>query len=451
MRKSEELKILVVEDTAIKLEKIIEAIENSKLSELDVVVDLHTATCFSEAQSQLEQDYYDAIVLDLKIPIMPGGEARLEHSKSLFEFVKDVAPYKPFYVLGLTSVPEEEIGDEFIETANFSIRRFEEDGDWLDQLVNRIGFVVGAKSGLSHYLNNNSGLDVLIVTARKRNEFDPILSSIDWLGGYSAPKPELGDIRNSFGRISLDGKNSISVGMICLDEMGLSHSAAVVAGTVSLCRPRYLAMLGMCCGLKKIMDPEADAIAQGARCKLGDIIVARETCCWDEGKYEENDPSLLGSAFFNNRAVDKFPDQDFWRRVDRFLDEAQDELSQEVKELYETFDLKKVRKQLVGDVKFSPDASIRWGTVVSGACVIDSGEMIEKIEHRFPRAIGLEMEAHSVYSAAACTIGLKPNVLVIKGVADFGDGTKAKPVQAMASIGSFLVFKKLLQAEICSK
>jgi hypothetical protein len=64
-----------------------------------------------------------------------------------------------------------------------------------------------------------------------------------------------------------------------------------------------------------IVDPGADDILQGAICKLCDVIVARETCCWNEGKYQNNDPSLLGSAFFNNRAIDKAPHPEFWRRI----------------------------------------------------------------------------------------------------------------------------------------
>ena len=447
MRYSEQVKILIVEDTPEKLVSIVKSIETCRLANNGILLSLATATCFSEAQSKLQSDYYDAIVLDLKIPIMPGGESRIEHSRSLFEFVQDVSPYKPFYVLGLTSVPLDEVGRDFIETANFTIRRFDDEKDWLELLVSRISFVLGAKAGLSHYLSNSSGVDVLVFTARKKNEYDPIVSCIDWLGGYNAPKPELGDIRNTFGSISLGEGASTSMGVVCLDEMGLSHSAALVSGIVSILRPRYLAMLGMCCGLKKIVHPGSEVVPKGAICKLGDVIVARETCCWDEGKYEDNDLSLLSSPFFNIRAVDKFPDPDFWRRVDRVLDERDSDIAKSIKELYSGYDLEKVRKELTGGVLFSPDASVHWGTIVSGACVIDSNEMIEKIEKRFPRAIGLEMEAHSIYSAAACTIGLRPRTLVIKGVADFGDGTKAKPVQAMASKASYVVFKQILQEE----
>ncbi|SIT77151.1 Nucleoside phosphorylase [Yoonia rosea] len=449
MRKSDQIKLLVVEDTPEKLQAIVQSINDCRLSKEGVIFILETATCFSEAQSLLQSDYFDAIILDLKIPVMPNGESRIEHSKELFEFVRDVAPYKPFYVLGLTSVPLDEVGQEFIETANFTIREYDHDGDWLNQLMNRVSFVLGAKSGLSHYLNNNSGLDALIITARKKNEYDPILQQIDWLGDYNAPRPELGEIRNTFGKINLEAGASVSIGVVCLDEMGLSHSAAVTAGLVSILRPRYLAMLGMCCGLKKIVRPDKADRPLNSICKLGDVIVARDTCCWDEGKYVDNDPSLTESPFFNNRAVDKSPDPVFWKRVDRFLDENEEELSNDIRSLYESYDLDVVQSGLIGDVFFSADASVHWGPIVSGACVIDSDEMIDTIQTRFPRAIGLEMEAHSIYSASASTIGLQPNTLVIKGVADFGDGTKAKPVQAMASQASYRVFERILREELC--
>jgi CheY-like chemotaxis protein len=95
-RKSEEFNILVVEDTPEKLEQIINDVKSSRLTDLCIVVDICIATRFSEAQTQLEKWNFDAVVLDLKIPFIPSGEARLEHSKSLYEFIRDVAPYKPF-------------------------------------------------------------------------------------------------------------------------------------------------------------------------------------------------------------------------------------------------------------------------------------------------------------------------------------------------------------------
>lgn len=450
MRQASELRVLVVEDTARKMEVIVSALMDRKVGGDDVDIQIETATCYSEAQSLLEKKYFDIIILDLKIPIVPGGEERLENAKALYDFVrKGTALSKPFYIVGLTSVKEEEVSKVFEENANFSIHQFDDEGQWLEKLSSRIEFVVGAKAGLLSYLSNNSGIDVIVVTARRRNEFDPIVDAIQWVGKFHRPRPALGGMANEFGFVRLNEETEVSLGIVCLDEMGLSHASAIVANLISMFRPRHLAMLGMCCGLQKMPHPEN--ARQGMKCKLGDVVVATGTCCWDEGKYEDSDPVLTTSPFFNNRAVTKLPDREFWRSVDRYLDKEQDDIEAEIADFYRSQDLGAVQKKLIGDVKFSPDATLHWGLIVSGACVIDSGDMIDAISKRFPSAIALEMEAHSVYAAADCCTGLRPKTLVIKGVADFGDGTKAKPVQAMASIGSYIAYLKILQSEYSPK
>jgi CheY-like chemotaxis protein len=106
MRESNEIRILVVEDTKEKLDGIISAMKQPDLFEGDVRLEITTADSFSSAQSKLAVEYFDVLVLDLKIPIMPKGEPKLEYSRLLFEFVQTSAQSKPFYVLGLTSAPQ---------------------------------------------------------------------------------------------------------------------------------------------------------------------------------------------------------------------------------------------------------------------------------------------------------------------------------------------------------
>lgn len=445
MRTSNEIRILVVEDQPEKMDAIISQITTEFSKKDEVGVYFERADCFSKAQSHLERTHFDVVVLDLKIPVVPisaGGEPRIETSKDLYEYIRRSAPSKPFFILGLTSTPEKEVSDHFIEGANFTIERFDAGSKWLTQLIERIEFVLGAKSGLANHLNNNFGIDVLIVTARKRNEFDPIIDQIAWHGNFSRKRPEVKGMHNSFGRISLDENKDLSVGIVCLDEMGLSHSSAVCTNLIHEFRPKYMAMLGMCCGLQKMPDPKKETASE--KIKLGDIIVASNTSCWDEGRYEDEDPELKSSPFFNNRAVNKAPQPDFWRTVDRFLDQHSSEIQKDIETFYKASDPSKLRKELKKPTKFMTDAKIHRGAIVSGPCVIDSTEFISSIEHRFPRAIGLEMEAHSVYSASESCFGLRPNILVIKGVADFGDGTKAKALQKVASAASYKTYLKLL-------
>lgn len=445
MPRSSDIRMLIIDDDPDKLASIEESVRTTSLLEASVRIHIDRAECFQQSTRRLDSSYYDVIILDLKIPILVGDEARVEHSRSLYNYIRKIAPFKPFYILGLTSADEAEVREIFTEKPDFTIERFSSGGEWIEKLSRQINFVVNAKAGLMNYLNNNYGLDVLIVTARKSNEYDPILSSIEWEGGFSAPHHGLKGMHNRFGSVRI-GETFRKFGIICLDEMGFSHSAAVTVDLVNMFRPRFMAMLGMCCGLKKLPLPGDDR--QRARVKLGDVIVASETCCWDEGKYEDGDPKLTKSAFFNNRAVNKYPDTEYWRFVERHIDENQATIESNIQEYYEGANLDVICESLKGGVVFSEKSVIHRRPIVSGACVIDSGKMIEEIEARFPRAFGLEMEAHAFYSAIGCCAGLKPRALVIKGVADFGDGTKTKSVQPLASTASYLTYKSVLSLDL---
>jgi nucleoside phosphorylase/CheY-like chemotaxis protein len=445
MRESESISILIVEDNPTKLASVLRELRNASFECRDINLDIQTADCFSSAQRQLTDRFFDIVILDLMIPVTPTGEARLETGKDLYRSIRTSQFPKPFHVVGLTSAATGDVDDIFKSEPGLNIQRFDESGIWLGELVERVDFVLGAKSGLLNHLGNSFGIDVLIITARKGNEYDPIYGRLEWHGARSTSDSRLAGRHNAFGRVALRDGKVLSVGLVCLDEMGLSHSAALVSSMIAMYRPRYLAMLGMCCGLKKLPHPNGDA--DRARTKLGDIVVASQTYCWEEGKY--SDAEIAGSTFFNNRATHKQPDIEFWRRVNRFLDQEGTRIESEIEEFYKSANLKKVRSGLRGGVKFRTNGLIHKWPMVSGPCVVDSATLIEEIETRFPQAFALEMEAHSIYSAADCCIGAAPNVLVIKGVADFGDGTKAKALQPLASAASFDVFKAILESEFC--
>ena len=444
--KSNDIRILIVEDLPEKLEKIKTALSQASFSHENVRLHIDEAGSYTTAIRTLDNSYYDVIILDLKIPIIDGGEPELKNSQHLYNHIKRSKVTKPFFVLGLTSVDQANIDSVLVENPNLSIVKFDNDGAWLSKLVERIDFVIGAKSGLANYLDHNYSLDVLIVTARKSNEFDPILKQIEWVGGVSYSDPRLRKIHNKFGRVKLDDKTTLKFGLVCLDEMGLSHSAAVTVNLINMFRPRHMAMLGMCCGLKKLPKPKKDKDRKHT--KLGDVIIASETYCWNEGKYEDNDPELLDSPLFYNRAVGKSSNKDFWKDVARFIDDQGSDIEDGIQEYYGEYDIKEIKKGLIGDVDFKTNAAIHVSPIVSGPCVVNSGGLIGDIEGRFPRAYGLEMEAHSVYTAIEVCFGAKPKTLVIKGVADFGDGTKAKAVQSIASAAAFITYKAILASGI---
>jgi nucleoside phosphorylase len=67
------------------------------------------------------------------------------------------------------------------------------------------------------------------------------------------------------------------VSVVCLNEIGIAATAAVGTQIIEFFRPRLIVMRGMCCGfaLEK----------SSSRKKLLDVIVARDTSCWDDGTW----------------------------------------------------------------------------------------------------------------------------------------------------------------------
>lgn len=336
---------------------------------------------------------------------------------------------RSFLIVGLSAFDETDYQKYFEETPIFVVEDYRSNG-WFENICNRIRFVVRAKSALSGFVNENYDLDLIILLARKPNEFDPVCSVLSWIEGSDFKSPQIPDLVNKFGVVRMKNGLEIRVGVVCLGTMGLSVSAAVATRLVYEFRPRYFAMLGMCCGFKR-----------GDKTKLGDIVVARQTANWDEGKYKSNKIDGVRDQYFHNRSIERFPQKDFGRKIADVLEASEQRLKDVVREHYSKQDLQKLKGE-IGE--FSIDAEVHFGVLVSGSSVVDNLKFIDKIVDRFPKAIALEMEAHSIYSAMDYVAGAVPDTIVIKGVADHGDGHKKNSLQPLASAASALAYMELL-------
>lgn len=191
-------------------------------------------------------------------------------------------------------------------------------------------------------------------------------------------------------------------------------------------------MPGMCCGFR---DQE------GSETKLGDVIIARQTANWDEGMYEANGNRAIDDPFFQNRTKERSPSADFDEDICRVLESQWSSIEKELMDYYLTPDARKLTDKVKD---FDATATLHFGLLLSGSSVVNSISKLAEIRKRFSTSVGLEMEAHSVYVAMNCLTGIRPKSVVIKGVADYGDGSKTKVVQKVASAASFLVLKRLL-------
>jgi nucleoside phosphorylase len=175
---------------------------------------------------------------------------------------------------------------------------------------------------------------------------------------------------------------------------------------------------------------------------FGDVLIARETASWEEGKYHHG---VGGKRTFKPKAMIRTVDDTIGPAVAACVEMASDSIVPVLKNYLGAPKAKSVAKAYASQMRQIPD--IKYGMVVSGSSVVADPHQVSEIISRHRPALGLEMEIFGIYTAVQKSIGQrKPSVLGIKGVADFGDGLKHDHIQAHASMLSFYTLLALLRS-----
>jgi len=430
------IRILVIEDNNKKFEDIEKRFDTLNGSQTAVKFLLTRSKGVISSVLAYDKNFFDIVILDLMLPVGEGnGEDNegccIENAVDVYDHIKSSPSGSPFLIVGLTALKKDEYQEHFSDDPILSIESYKGTG-WFNSIIEKIDFVVRGKTAFGSFLDNNHSIDVIVLTARSKNEFKPIVDDVEWVDDISYPHPRIQGRSNAFGRITHSDGSRLEIGIVCLGEMGLSIAASYTTQLMHMFRPRYFAMLGMCCGFKE-SDLEKTA-------KLGDVIVARQTANWDEGKYSDSEIKL--DPMFHHRAIERSPENSTTEEIKQILEDVGDEIESELKSLYESEKYASCHSEIEG---FDTSAKLHFELLLSGSSVVNSASKVEQIKKRFSSAVGLEMEAHSVYSAQNCLLGLKPKTLVLKGVADYGDGSKTKSIQSMASVASWRTFLKILE------
>lgn len=413
---SDNFSILIIEDTVEKVKVIHERI-SAELTDLDVAIDV--ATNLVEALKLLEQRYFDLVILDILIPAV-NSRPSAEHSRTIIEQLRSGRLVMPACVIGLTAYEKEYKSELKYYSENlFSIEHFSNDDDqWITNIIARIRFISRWKLAYGRARCYDYDIDVVLIVTRYENEYLPILSSIEWSTGPNKEELLFRERKCQTGLIKV-GSHSLRVGIFCIEEMGLAAAAASAAQLIDQFRPRILFMLGMCCGFRQDICYSPS--------KLGDIIVVREVACWDEGRYGE----VNKEGFFFNRAKPHFVSKEVDRLVNSLVESQKDQFVGRLKKAWEEKSALRIRKKFKEEVGAFPD--IKYGLLLSGSSVIAHDLKGDEIIKRFPNALGLEMEVFGIFKAADRSVGVSPAVMAVKGVADFGDGSKHKKFQSLAS------------------
>ncbi|KQQ73792.1 hypothetical protein ASF70_08305 [Rhizobium sp. Leaf321] len=438
------LDILYVEDSDPKYDRVVDLIFGGR--DGVEVNSLDRATDYTNAVAILSKGkHYDLVLLDIKIPIRFGGTAKSDLASDLVNFITGGEASNPSYIIGLTEFPDALESEGGFPLEYFAIERYSStETAWASRLKRHIAYITRSKmAGVNAHLSGFD-YDVLIVVARADNEYVPILEAMQFEEGTLVEENRFLPAKASTGTWITHRSFTYKTAIVCIQRAGLASAAAVCGSAIAYFRPRIVTMLGMCCGLNR---PGASE-----RQNLGDVLIMSETHCWDEGRYSEliDDGETLAApeadkddvTFFEARPASGLISPKLRRIADAITEGDRIKLTERLAAVYARHESANI---ILKAGKKVPDfPKVRVGPNVSGSSVVAAKAQTAEIMKRYSPVFGLEMEAHAIYWATYMSIGERPEAICIKGIADFGDGSKSKEYQKIASLGSLLVFEQIL-------
>jgi nucleoside phosphorylase/CheY-like chemotaxis protein len=420
------MKILIIDDDARKRERVSHALTSGVEGAV-----LQVATTYEEALQALRGQYFDLVILDLLLPGGGNGPSEAFSRAIIHQILSGSGMIPPMHIIGLTAYGEiAEQERSFYDEHLFALETYSETGDqWRSRLRSKIEYLRRSRQAAAAYKANNFDLDVFVLTARYTNEYVPARKAL--LRNVVGDRHPLwkGDI--SFGMLELSGGRRLNAAVACVAEMGMAPTASVASHAISVFRPRLIGMVGMCCGFA------ADECASPRR--IMDAIVVRDVACWEEGKYLELADS---SSEFRSRAKVRIVDDQIRDEVDRIVERGSDTLAPVLSRFSKSAAYKSIRDHFGDRVRETPE--VKFGSIVSGSSVIADEAVVRDIISRHPSAIGLDMEIYGLYAAAERAPGIRPSVVGVKGVADFGELHKDDKAQRAATQVAASVFKSIV-------
>lgn len=194
------------------------------------------------------------------------------------------------------------------------------------------------------------------------------------------------------------------------NDMGLVPAAILANKTTRAWRPRLIAMVGICAGVKD-------------KVSLGDVVVAKQVFDYGSGKIVDG----RLHPDYQPVAVDEFVCQ---CAIDLASDKA---TMASIKAGWKT-DTGKPRTEL----------EIHVGAMASGAAVVADESIVEGIRDHKRSLHALDMEAYGIAKAASGALP-RPLCLIIKGVQDFADDSKNDDYREYSSYASSQVLSVFLE------
>jgi nucleoside phosphorylase len=244
-------------------------------------------------------------------------------------------------------------------------------------------------------------VDFVIVTALEE-ERDAVLSK---LPGYRKLPPTAHDVRVYFHAelpvvYSDETKFSYSIVVVCLPGMGRVEAVNTTKDAINRWKPSYVLLVGIAAGFA---DNEAT---------LGDVLVSDQVVDYELQKVYD-DPGWLGRIFRTGPKVRESYRFRVHGADTRLIQAAQNFIGDDWLTLMTT----------VRPMGGKPTR--RVGPMATGDKVVERRALVRALLDKWPKLIGLEMEAGGV--ASACfQASTRPGFFMVRGASDLADKNKGK-------------------------
>ncbi|HNP66686.1 MAG TPA: response regulator [Aequorivita sp.] len=401
------IKILIVEDTPAKLDKIKQLFNDETKPESIQITEVDNV---KTAKRLLYKQSYDLMILDLVLPFESGDLN--PNYKNGIDFLDDIygnpSIIKPIHIVGLTEFSElkPEYENKFHKQLNILIDYQQDSFNWREQLKGILWMLVEKEEKFFQRRNNQYNYDIAIITAVDI-EFKAIMN-LD--AQWELEKVE-NDATSYYKGVFKNKNKELRVIAASAPQMGMNASSALSMKLIYNFRPKYLVMTGI-----------AACTQSRDNYGFGDILVADQS--WDGGAGKITEKAD-GEAIFLPSANYLSLDADLKEKIN----------------LYKTNDSLFVAiRNGSKHSKSNTMLQLHVGPLASVAGVTENTAIIELLKKHQRKIIGLEMETYGVFYSANNCSNPKPKPLSIKSICDFADTNKNDNYQEYAAYTSAQFF-----------
>jgi nucleoside phosphorylase len=266
----------------------------------------------------------------------------------------------------------------------------------------------------------DNSYDIAIITALIKPELEAVKKTLKNIKPINKAAYSINDT-TIYSEATIEGKNrELKVVYASDDMMGMPAITSLASRTISSFKPKYIVILGIAAGI------EGDT-------NIGDIMVTEYSWDYGSGKRELINKKEVFRPYVNQLKIDEGLRKILleYKSNTVLLNEIRDGYPQPEETLLK----------------------LHIGPFSSGSAVISSDKFVDELKVEYKKLIGFDMEVYGVFCASeSFPDGIKPKVLAIKGVSDFGTSNKNNPLkkhhQAYAAYTSAEFFKRFVKNEL---